>query len=735
MVELNLYIKVICLLCASLVATHALSQDISGWSDKTICRLVESDGGAAYLEEVTMRGIDCELPTIIVANRNQSDKNLWSKNIPPSSLYLFDNWLQYQTKLMKAVCKKNPNNPSCFSDGSGPKIVKPIDSSKARINVDQWSIPSWSNPPNLETLLYYFYRYTEGHQNGDPEIYQWSKYEVQPSNKKMQLISDSKSVPFVTKQLQNKAILSYLFFEKGKITVDEISPPNKFGNFISEDTKLRSNSVGKSLASYVLGHAICEGLIDSEEAIIDDWPLLKGTLYEGQKLIDLLNMTSGDQKYVYDSNFLRSGLRNRSNDTEVDTKTIRTQMLGFQNTSASKKRIYNYNVVNTFLILNYVLFKAGVDFEQLLYRMFSEKIGIEKSVYFFKHKGARANGNMNNMFFASRHDYLRIAVSILNDWQSDNCVGQYLKRIYNKRTPKNLSLQKDRSEPAYGNSKSYGGQFHLDYRGLQNRKVIGMSGFGGQSILIDTESSRIVVLHSVHYNYDHIGLLINPIKKGFVETNLNDDGQYDTFPPTFVKNDNDEVINLEANRVLFGSSADGSIMFSEDFEIEGQRAIRVDERDNKWYIKQDDNGNSIYCNKATDDWTHFKFGSADWSNYSISYRMKFLAGKGGQTQTHIRKTNNGEYRANIGSYGGIEIQFLLPRPENFPKKLARGFVSTRTGEWLDIQLTASGDNIKYLVDGEVVASAIDDRLKKGSGLFAVSANSEVCIDDIVVNKM
>ena len=78
-VKLNLYIKVICLLCASLVATHALSQDISGWSDKTICRLVESDGGAAYLEEVTMRGIDCELPTIIVANRNQSDKNLGLK--------------------------------------------------------------------------------------------------------------------------------------------------------------------------------------------------------------------------------------------------------------------------------------------------------------------------------------------------------------------------------------------------------------------------------------------------------------------------------------------------------------------------------------------------------------------------------------------------------------------------------------------------------------------------------
>ena len=42
-VKLNLYIRVVCLLCASLVATHALSQDISGWSDKTVCRLVKSN--------------------------------------------------------------------------------------------------------------------------------------------------------------------------------------------------------------------------------------------------------------------------------------------------------------------------------------------------------------------------------------------------------------------------------------------------------------------------------------------------------------------------------------------------------------------------------------------------------------------------------------------------------------------------------------------------------------------
>jgi hypothetical protein len=291
-----------------------------------------------------------------------------------------------------------------------------------------------------------------------------------------------------------------------------------------------------------------------------------------------------------------------------------------------------------------------------------------------------------------------------------------------------------------------------------------MDGAGGQSIIIDFERERIVAIQAIHDNmkfpkagsfnwkkiaYDTIRNgrpasnstieVTQPLKAVIDPQQLILDNEANQEVERLAKeywDDYYEAIDEASQGGLYGGSADGSTMFSEDFEIEGQRAIRVDERDNKWSIKQDDNGNSIYCNKATDDWTHFKFGSADWSNYSISYRMKFSADKGGSAETHIRKTNNGEYRARYatGWYGGIEIQFVK-RPENFPKNLATGAVSTKTGQWLDVQISASGDNINYLVDGEVVASAKDNRAKKGFGFFAVSANAEVCIDDIVVNKM
>ena len=61
-------------------------------------------------------------------------------------------------------------------------------------------------------------------------------------------------------------------------------------------TKWTSASVGKSITSYVTGHAICGGYIDSINSEMNDWPLIQNTLYDGQKLINLLNMAAGDQK-------------------------------------------------------------------------------------------------------------------------------------------------------------------------------------------------------------------------------------------------------------------------------------------------------------------------------------------------------------------------------------------------------------------------------------------------------
>ena len=51
-------------LCLPLMASQAFAQDMSGWSDKTVCRLIKSGGGQEHLDEAKSRGIDCELPLV-----------------------------------------------------------------------------------------------------------------------------------------------------------------------------------------------------------------------------------------------------------------------------------------------------------------------------------------------------------------------------------------------------------------------------------------------------------------------------------------------------------------------------------------------------------------------------------------------------------------------------------------------------------------------------------------------
>ena len=57
---MNFCFRLVCLLTASLMATHALSQDLSGWSDKTVCRqLLNNPDNIDYVQEADSRSLVC----------------------------------------------------------------------------------------------------------------------------------------------------------------------------------------------------------------------------------------------------------------------------------------------------------------------------------------------------------------------------------------------------------------------------------------------------------------------------------------------------------------------------------------------------------------------------------------------------------------------------------------------------------------------------------------------------
>jgi len=426
-----------------------------------------------------------------------------------ANISIFDKWLydnghyELVEKIEKEICKS--------LDKGDPKYntnLCHINSYKnnlyIKMNPKKYNLAYQANP-NLDTLIYYLYKYSYRPR------YELNEFKSTNNsyNFKFNLIEDK----YLKKQMKTKGILSYLYYQDGEVLIDEFSPKERLGEFLNNETKFYSMSMSKSVTSYILGHAICEGYIDGVDARINDWPVIKDSLYHNQKLINFLNMNTGDQKYVDEFEDGTSALG------DYEDRNIETTMnLHFRGKNTKKsKNTYNYNGFVTQLILNYIKFKTGEDYEKLYSRIFNDKVKIKHSILYSETSFQEEYGNGHPNISATRFDYLRIAKAIMDDYQNDTCVGKYLKEIHKRRIPKRYNENK--SEPEFNRTKSYGGQFHMDYPGLKNKVIFGMGGYGGQAILIDMENSRIVVLNSLHYNngkykYNVKKLLINPIKKG-----------------------------------------------------------------------------------------------------------------------------------------------------------------------------------------------------------------------------
>ena len=85
--------KYFCFICASLLATQVLAQNMSGWSDKTVCRLVKSGGGQEHIEEAASRGLDCKSSTVKSSTVKSSAVSSSSTSVDPlDALTIPDNW-------------------------------------------------------------------------------------------------------------------------------------------------------------------------------------------------------------------------------------------------------------------------------------------------------------------------------------------------------------------------------------------------------------------------------------------------------------------------------------------------------------------------------------------------------------------------------------------------------------------------------------------------------------------
>ena len=353
----------------------------------------------------------------------------------------------------------------------------------------------------------------------DYPLLAYKGWEIKGSDNHYKFKSNLRQDKNVLKEFKNNketGIISYLLFEDDKIVIDESDIPISVEGDKIIDGLLPSHSMGKSLVSYVTGHAICEGYIDSVNVRLNDWPLIKNTLYEDSMLHDLLNMKAGDQKWVGERRNVGSDNRIKGSKNEnVNVIGLMKVMNEYLRGTEKSKLVYNYSALTTNVILNYVKYKTGDDWEKLLNKVYSEHVGVKNSVYLQRSKKYLKTDfiSARYSFYANRYDYLRIAKAMMDDWHNDTCAGKYLKTIYESRVKKKDSTKEADDVGLY--TKAYGGQFHFDIYGIKKtRKIIGMSGFAGQQILIDLDDKRIIVVNSLYKNYNWKKIVHSVIKKG-----------------------------------------------------------------------------------------------------------------------------------------------------------------------------------------------------------------------------
>ena len=322
---------------------------------------------------------------------------------------------------------------------------------------------------------------------------------------------DNKLSQYVQKQLDNRdktGLVNYLLFENGKIVINK---KNYNDQIKKNKNTLISNSMGKSLISYVVGHAVCKGYIDNVNVKLNDWIVLNDTLYADNTLLQVLNMTSGDQDYLGEKKFKNDGYFNGDKMKYINRRTVAESMLWFKGTKKKEENSpYNYSAMSTYVAINYAIHKVGKDYEKLLKEIFTDHVGVKDTVHFVKVSVGYTQdvdkGVSRYSFFATSEDYLRIAKTIMNDYHSDSCIGDYLRTIYDNRVDKKSKYKRETNKHSDAATYEYGGQIHFSYKGMKKRVIFAMAGYAGQEVIIDMDNKRILIVNSIdeHYNWNKI---------------------------------------------------------------------------------------------------------------------------------------------------------------------------------------------------------------------------------------
>lgn len=276
--------------------------------------------------------------------------------------------------------------------------------------------------------------------------------------------------------MKSTELLSVLYFDGATITTDEAN--KKYG--VSDASKHYSMSISKSFIGYLLGHAICDGHIKSVFDPIETYVLeAKGTVYQGETLRDLSNMVAGDQDFVKK---ISKGKYTSKVVNLKGTEPIKKLLSDAKGIKMSASKTFSYHGIKTDLIARAVDVAVPGGLGSYLSEKVSKPAGFANSITLLRDPQGWPVGL--SWFCLSRGDYLKFGIQVSKDWQSNSCVGKYLRDAYANRNK----------------SQNYGSFFWFE-PGQNNMPQVEMRGHGGQRVIVKTSDGSVLSYFSMRAKY------------------------------------------------------------------------------------------------------------------------------------------------------------------------------------------------------------------------------------------
>lgn len=259
----------------------------------------------------------------------------------------------------------------------------------------------------------------------------------------------------------------------------------------AEDRRI-SWSVAKSYLSALVGILLEEGALPSIDVAVTDYvPALKGTAYDGVRLVDLLTMQSGvlfDEDYLnYDSDINRMGRAialGQSLDSFTEALTAR-----FQDPGVS----FKYVSIDTHVIGMVVRGATGRSIADLLSEKIIAPLGLEADPYYVT-DGAGAAFVLGGLNMRAR-DYARFGLMFEQD-------GQYQGK---QVVPADWVDRSTRPQ-----AKTAEGKFHYGYQWWMPADPVPGEFFGqgvyGQYLWIDQNRDVVIAINSADRGFRTAGV-------------------------------------------------------------------------------------------------------------------------------------------------------------------------------------------------------------------------------------